>query len=127
MKFSIKDCFSKCEEISSLNAHLLKKSLMENFIFCAVRIKEKEVDIWKLLMPQHYSNLPQSNTNLRSLNCRESKPFKCFNTTVLYSFLFTRQFREYLFPKGVLIYHEKITPRSVYFQEKCDWRVDISL
>ena len=38
MKFSIKDCFSKCEEISSLNAHLLKKSLMENFIFCAVRI-----------------------------------------------------------------------------------------
>ena len=45
MKFSIKDFFSKCEEISAVNAHLLKKFLMENFIFCAVRIKEKEVDI----------------------------------------------------------------------------------
>ena len=30
MKFSIKDFFSKCD-------HLLKKSLMENFIFCAVQ------------------------------------------------------------------------------------------
>ena len=30
MKFSIKDFFSKCDKIWS---HLLKKSLMENFIF----------------------------------------------------------------------------------------------
>ena len=36
MKFSIKNCFSKCDEIS----HLLKKSLMENFIFCAVIISD---------------------------------------------------------------------------------------
>ena len=33
MKFSVKLFFSKSEEIS----HLLKKSLMENFIFCAVQ------------------------------------------------------------------------------------------
>ena len=32
MKFSIKDLFSKCEQIRSL----LKKSLMENLIFCAL-------------------------------------------------------------------------------------------
>ena len=32
MKFSIKDFHSKCEQIRSL----LKKSLMENFIFCTV-------------------------------------------------------------------------------------------
>ena len=32
MKFSIKDIFSKCDQI----LHLLKKSLTENFIFCAV-------------------------------------------------------------------------------------------
>ena len=31
IKFSIKDLFSKSEHL-----HLLKKSLMENFIFCAV-------------------------------------------------------------------------------------------
>ena len=36
MKFSIKDYFSKYEQIRSL----LKKSLMENFIFCAVYNKQ---------------------------------------------------------------------------------------
>ena len=41
MKFSIKDFFSKCDQIRSflrIWAHLLKKSLMENFIFNAVFI-----------------------------------------------------------------------------------------
>ena len=40
MKFSIKDIFSKCDETCSLPriwSHLLKKSLMENFIYCAVQ------------------------------------------------------------------------------------------
>ena len=37
MKFSIKNLFCKCEE--TLNGrNLLKKSLMENFIFCAVNL-----------------------------------------------------------------------------------------
>ena len=39
MKFSIDDFFSKCDQIRSflrIGSHLLKKSLMENFIFCAV-------------------------------------------------------------------------------------------
>ena len=39
MKFSIKDFFSKCDQTRSflrIWSHLLKKSLMENFIFCAV-------------------------------------------------------------------------------------------
>ena len=38
IKFSIKDLFSKCGQIRSVHriwSHLLKKSLMENFIFCA--------------------------------------------------------------------------------------------
>ena len=38
MKFSIKDFFSKCDQIRSflhIWSHLLKKSLMENFMFCA--------------------------------------------------------------------------------------------
>ena len=40
MKFSIKFFFSKSDQIrKSLRiwSHLLKKSLMENFIFCAVK------------------------------------------------------------------------------------------
>ena len=39
MKFSIKDFFSKCDQIRSflrIWSHVLKKSLMENFIFSAV-------------------------------------------------------------------------------------------
>ena len=39
MKFSVKDFFSKCEQIRSflrMRSHLLKKFLMENFIFCEV-------------------------------------------------------------------------------------------
>ena len=39
MKFSIKDFLSKCDQIHMklrIWSHLLKKSLMENFIFCAV-------------------------------------------------------------------------------------------
>ena len=38
MKFSIKGFFSKCDQIRNflrIWSHLLKKSLMENFIFCA--------------------------------------------------------------------------------------------
>ena len=38
MKFSIKDFFSKCDQIRRklrIWSHLLKKSLMENFTFCA--------------------------------------------------------------------------------------------
>ena len=39
IKFSIKDFFRRCHQISSklrIRSHLLKNSLMENFIFCAV-------------------------------------------------------------------------------------------
>ena len=39
MKFSIKDFFSKCDQVRRklrISSHLLKKSLMEILIFCAV-------------------------------------------------------------------------------------------
>ena len=40
MKASIKDFFSKCDQIRKKLrswSHLMMKSLMENFIFCVVR------------------------------------------------------------------------------------------
>ena len=40
MKFSIKDFFSKIDQIRwkmRIWSHLLKKSLMQNFVFCAVK------------------------------------------------------------------------------------------
>ena len=41
MMFSIKDFFSKCDQIRRklrIWSHILKKSLMENFIFCTVKV-----------------------------------------------------------------------------------------
>ena len=49
MKFSIKDFFSKCDQIRRklrIWSHLLKKSLMRNFIFCAV-VYQKFINILK--------------------------------------------------------------------------------
>ena len=45
LKFSIKDFFSKCDQIRwklQVWSHLLKKSLIENFIFCAVSLAKGE-------------------------------------------------------------------------------------
>ena len=42
MKFFIQDFFSKCDQICWklwIWSHLLKKALMENFIFSAVKLK----------------------------------------------------------------------------------------
>ena len=49
MRFSVKDFFSKCDEIRRklwICSHLLKKSLMENFIFCAVIYALTRFAIW---------------------------------------------------------------------------------
>ena len=46
MKFSIKDCFSKCDQILRklrIWSYLLKKSLIENFIFCAIIFLDKNI------------------------------------------------------------------------------------
>ena len=43
LKFSIKDFFNKCDQIHRelrILSHLLKKALMENFIFCAVHLAD---------------------------------------------------------------------------------------
>ena len=48
MKFSIKDFFSKCDQIRRFPriwSHLLQKSLTENLIFCAVT--HITFQIWK--------------------------------------------------------------------------------
>ena len=46
LKFFIKDFFSKCDQIRRkvrVWSHLLKKSLMENFIFCSVIVQFKSI------------------------------------------------------------------------------------
>ena len=61
MKFSIKNYFSKCDQIRSflrIWSHLLKKSLMENFIFCAVNVKVASV------VPSQRQNIKSENGNV---------------------------------------------------------------
>ena len=52
MEFSIKDFFSKCDQIRRklwIWSHLLKKFLMENFIFCAIfKMKDSSVQTKKV-------------------------------------------------------------------------------
>ena len=57
MKFFTKDIFSKCDQIRSLLriwSHLLKKSLMENFVFCTVLVSGREIFV---LFPEHAFDL----------------------------------------------------------------------
>ena len=109
MKFSIKDFFRKCDQIRSfllIWSHLLKKSLMENFIFCAVSeiisISFKELFSIRILVDQliiFESFLSQ--TLKRSslfiwlcLNGRTEKPGELRARGTFYSFtysLFIRQ------------------------------------
>ena len=51
IKFSIKDFFSKCDQIRSflwIWSHLLRKSLMENFIFGALDFEPVHLTFWEL-------------------------------------------------------------------------------
>ena len=50
MTFSIKDFFSKYDQIRRklrIWSHLLKKSLMENFIFVAMKATTLDLIFWK--------------------------------------------------------------------------------
>ena len=68
IKFSIKDFFSKCDQIRRKLrtwSHLLKKSLIENFIFCAVDIFNDNCskNFWYL----------QDNIHMANPFCKSSK------------------------------------------------------
>ena len=60
MKFFINGFFSKCDEIRSLmeiSSYLLKKSLIENFIFCAVYISTLDFTKWKSYLTVLYMQI----------------------------------------------------------------------
>ena len=77
MKFSIKDFFSKCEQICSflrIWSHPLKKSLMGNFIFCAVKYQVKTSKLPHSKRPEAVKTFPQYSPNPNSetygLHCK---------------------------------------------------------
>ena len=70
LKFSIKDFLSKCDQIRSflrIWSHLLKKSLMKNFIFCAV--KHATLSKMTLAVRLTISNVVQSCFSASNLIC----------------------------------------------------------
>ena len=74
MKFSIKDFFSKCDQIRSflwIRSHLLKKSVMENFIFCA---KLQPAIPWKTLIKSAYVKI---DAYLLQFLCHMTSDVKC--------------------------------------------------
>ena len=81
MKFFIRDFFSKCAQISRklrIWSHLLKKSLMENSIFCAVR---KTLEINQFFNLTKKSKL-KSKLKLLTAN-RRQRNNKSFNLLIL--------------------------------------------
>ena len=64
MKFLVIDFFSKCEQICSflrVCLHLLKKSLMENAIFCAVLFTKLNIAQTKNVVSSYFK---QNTENL---------------------------------------------------------------
>ena len=102
MKFSIKDFFSKCDQICSflwISSYLLKKSLMENFVFCAVPLEtfwsvfkiclsrnaiflcvKYEFDIQMLKIKKRYRIYQQSGVTMEDvLACHVNMSVRDFN------------------------------------------------
>ena len=76
VKFSIKDFFSKCEQICNflrIWSHLLKKSLTENFFFCAE---------WSLSKRENISSFQSNITFLYPLKTSENHRFYQINLIV---------------------------------------------
>ena len=66
MKFFIKDSLSKCDQIRRklwIGSHFLNKSLMKNFIFCAVKILVITLKQILILLTQNLAGL-QNRTKL---------------------------------------------------------------
>ena len=69
MKFFIKDFFCKCDQIRRklrIWSHLLKKSLMENFIFCAVQ-QEMVIIILQIWLLKAFVKVYQNEFLMRAL------------------------------------------------------------
>ena len=68
LKFSIKDFFGKCDQIRRILriwSHLLKKSLMENFIFCAVFVRLLLIFRFKITNNKNKTTIMHKDKNIQ--------------------------------------------------------------
>ena len=73
MKFSVRDFFSKCDKIRNflrIWSHLMKKSLMENFIFRAVIIGISLVNVNKSSSTESPNRLWKVYRNIQESTCQ---------------------------------------------------------
>ena len=92
MKFSFKGFFSKCNQIRSflwIWSHLLKKSLMKNFIFCSVRKRNFQFILLFLQVDTQHANNRKKRTAVP-----EKCPYLEFFLSAVFAFgLNTERFR----------------------------------
>ena len=111
MKFSVEDLFSKCEEIRSflrIYSHLLMRSLMENFRFCAMHF------FWTFGLSLYYENL-----ELCIWDCRGSLRKVTYGTKCL--LYITRQL------EGVLSKSCSISMKKCFFEWSCRFTSELLL
>ena len=78
MNFSIKDFFRKCDHVLNflrIWLHLLKKSLMENFIFCAVSSHWEKIIKVLSKIRSIFSKLIQTNIVLKTKSAENMNKF----------------------------------------------------
>ena len=121
MKFSIKDFFRKCDQICSflrIWAHLLKKSLLENFVFCAVfeifyakglrqcwNSRISRINIWRIFSQFRSS---EKRVSFEEKYHNHLKPFHTNCNT------FQKQPLHVFFKKGILKSFSKFTGKHMY-------------
>ena len=109
-KFSITEFFSKCDQIRRKHwSHLVKKSVIENFIFCAVHkstFSSKLQDFWRYDFSRDLTHLALSfGTKLRLIRkkCKKlqfSRNYKGFLFSIFVKLLFYVRLKdERVFPQ----------------------------
>ena len=115
-KFTIKDFSSKCDQIRSflrIWSHLLEKSLMKNFIFCAAKVRDFPYCLlfarWSYkILTTWLSNPNATDLVVNKFPRRQSKTldksFKKQPPEMFYIYLRSTNFRGYLFSRAKKIY-----------------------
>ena len=112
MKFLIKDFFRKCDQIRRklrIWSPLLKKFLMENFIFCAVFLKEKW---WRYLFRTY-----------RVAHLRTVYFWKMNSSLRIFARISNNYFSGHVFRTSLNIFHHLLClkngyPNKIYFTAK---------
>ena len=117
MKFFIKDFFSKCDQIRNflrIWSSLLKKSLIENFIFCAVCFSELLLRLFTTSMGRYQ---------------KINKIFYICLSLSVYSWLlwqlFIRKIFKKYYSKMVILLYRPCPP--FLFSIKADWWVEAAI